>query len=469
MPHFSKGVFMKRAVKAVLFVTSVFLYVNASSDLQPCLQWTKPLPVTGSFGPSFVVPLCCGAGYAVAGTVGDRNETIFLWVADSSGNEIYKKTMSTLTDNQCIGAHCVCSFQQLGEYGFIMAGTRKTRSNPFDAAWIIRIDREGYILWTTVLETDKEAPTIGYNVESISQTRTGTFIVTGQKEGAAWVCCLERNGEVKWSKTLDGAHASSVVQSADGSFLVLGISSTPTLRSVFLHKIGWDGTLAWTRVSSIDAECPPSNTPPSLALAADNLSMLTAATMPGTGNCCITCLDTNAEQQWEKCMSFSGTGYLAVKSLVPYGDNGFLVAGDGAADRYTAPQGLWLARLNASGRDVWQWTTSEAQVSRAVAPAGECGIIVLAERYSSSSNELLLMKLMEPRRTVDALAYKPGDGKTTKGSFLANRTAAPRDFYDVAGRLVSCATPAGRTMLRAGIYVSRTGSAKTLRFGNSAR
>jgi hypothetical protein len=461
---------MKNAVKECLCVMIAFLYVNASGDFQPCLQWTKPLPVTGSFGPSFVVPLCLGAGYAVAGTMGDRNETIFLWVADSSGNEIYKKTMSTLTDNQCIGAHCVCSFQQLGEYGFIMAGTRKTRSNPFDAAWIIRIDREGYILWTTVLETDEEAPTIGYNVESISQTRTGSFIVTGQKEGAAWVCCLERNGEVKWSKTLDGARASSVVQSADGSFLVLGISSTPTLRSVFLHKICADGTFGWTRVSSTDANCQAVNDPPSLALAADNLHMLTATTMPGTGNCGVTCLDTNAEQQWEKCLCFSGTGYLAVKSLVPSGDNGFFIAGDGAPDRYTASQALWLARLNGTGRDVWQWTTSEAQIARSVAPAGDRGIIVLAERYSSSSNELLLMKLMEPRPTVDAMAHQPGNGNTAKGSFLANRTTAPRDFYDVAGRLVSsCATSPARAMLPAGVYVSRAGAVKTLRFENTSR
>jgi hypothetical protein len=460
---FRSGVFMKSAVKSCLCVMTVFLCVNASADLQPRLQWTKPLSVTGPTGPSFVVSLDNGAGYAVAGTEGDRNETIFLLVADSSGSEAWKARYSTFPESQCVGAHCVCSFQQLGDYGFVLAGTRKTRSNPFDAAWIIRIDREGYVLWTTVLEPDGENPTTGYNVESLSQTRTGSFIVTGQKEGAAWVCCLERNGEVPWSKTFDGARVSSVVQSADGSFLVSGISSTPTLRSVFLHKLGADGILAWTRVSSTDAECPTAGSPPPLALVRDNLHVLTASTMPGTGNCCVTCLDTNAEQQWQKCLCFCDMRYLAVKSLVPYGDNGALVAGDGAPDRYTASQGIWLVWLNASGREVWQWTASEAQAARAVAPVDGRGIIILAEHHSCSSNELVLMKLMEPQITVAAATFQAAN---VSGTAAFKETTGPVTFIDVRGRSVSyCSRATMRTSLPAGIYISRSRAPKELFVG----
>jgi hypothetical protein len=456
-----------------LLCVAFSLNVNAGQTAFPNVQWTRALSVASSFGPSCISPLSQGTGFVIAGTTGDMNEKIFLLVTDQDGNETMKTLYSTFPEFQRIGAHYVHSVIQLADGGFALAGSRNVCMGASqENAWVIRTTAGGAVVWTKIFGTVNGGDDNTCSAECIRQTAEGAFMVSGRKAGNSWLCCCNGNGDDGWANTYDGTNAASFSFYPDGSIIAAGISFPIPLKSTFIQKISADGFLSWTRVSSINADSPDADRFPSLVQSSDNQTVTTACTAPSTGNCCIESFDSNADLLWKKCVCFCGTGYHSVKSLSSYGKNGCLIFGDMAPDRYTAPQGIWLVCMNAVGTEVWEWTTSEIQIARAAAPANGRSVVVLGERYSLSSGDLVLMKIAEqPRVVVPDATTLQKNGAPLSHAFADGRSSTVR-LIDLRGRSSGSPQSYGagtRPTVAAGMYVDITGVSKPFFPGNNSR
>jgi hypothetical protein len=455
---------MKRAVKAVLFVTSMFLYVNASGDFQPCQQWTKQLSVASSFGPALVVPLSHDAGYAVAGTTGDMNECFFLLVTDRSGNEAWHATYSTFPGGSVIGVQYVHSVVSLADGGFVLAGSRNVcLPGSQEAAWVLRTNAAGKVLWTSVFGANGQNPDSGFSAECILPTPFGHFFVSGRQGNSPWMCCLDAKGSVVWShNNYTGSSFTSLSLWLPDHIAAAGISWENSLKSLFINLTEPAGICRTARVSSTNAsgQCP------NAVLVSPYRVVYTAVTDPANGEVVISSYDANADLVWEKSLYFRGSGYSTIRSLTDASDGGILAAGDLTTDPYTAPQGIWLTLLDSRGNIAWQWITYAAHMTRSTAAVGEHDAIIVAEQYSPTSGNLVLMKLTARPFPVAVSTAGPASSAT---GLPGARQRSPVPLFDVAGRAVCRPGANAAAPLPAGIYFDRSHSSRSLFLGSAAR
>jgi hypothetical protein len=166
---------------------------------------------------------------------------------------------------------------------------------------------------------------------SIIQTADGGFIVAGTSEsndgdvsgnhGRAdyWVVKLNSSGVLQWQKCLGGSdwdEASSIAQTTDGGYIVAGYSSSNDS-----DVSGNHGLLDYWVVK----------------------------------------LNSSGDIQWQKCLG--GSDYDEASSIAQTADGGFIVAGrsysnDGDVSGYHGTPGYygdyWVVKLNSSGDIIWQ-------------------------------------------------------------------------------------------------------------------
>ena len=454
---------MKSAVFTGLFSLSFLLSVNSSAQPLPSLQWTGSLSVSASLGPCQVVPLREGAGFAVAGSTGDVGEQIFLLVAGRSGGEEWRAGYNTFTGGSVVGAQYVNAAAQLADGGFVLAGSRNVcLPGSQSAAWVLRTDAKGGVMWTTVIGANGQNPDSGFSAECILSIPPGLVIVGGRQGNSPWLCCLDARGTVLWShNNYAGTSFSSLSLWIPGQIAAAGISWDNSLKSVFINLMDPAGICGTARVASTSSsgQCP------SAVFVSPCKAVYTAVTDPANGQAVISSYDPDADLVWEKSLYFRGSGYSTIKTLANAPDGGVLAAGDLADDRYTAPQGIWLTRFDSRGNIAWQWTTYESHSIRSAAAVGENDAVMLAEQYSQGANNLVLMKLTA-RPPTEAVA---ASNSASAMAMRSARAAANGDFYDVAGRLISRPASTTRALLPVGMYINRANTGKTLLFENSSR
>ena len=194
--------------------------------------------------------------------------------------------------------------------------------------------------------------------------------------------------------------------------------------------------------------------------------MYTAVTDPANGEVVISSYDANADLVWEKSLYFRGSGYSTIRSLTDASDGGILAAGDLTTDPYTAPQGIWLTLLDSRGNIAWQWITYAAHMTRSTAAVGEHDAIIVAEQYSPTSGNLVLMKLTARPFPVAVSTAGPASSAT---GLPGARQRSPVPLFDVAGRAVCRPGANAAAPLPAGIYFDRSHSSRSLFLGSAAR
>jgi hypothetical protein len=141
------------------------------------------------------------------------------------------------------------SIQVTNDGGYIIAGTM----GPYNATDIILVktDSDGNIVWEQTYNNQLKDK--GY---SVIQTLDGGFIVAGstypdeQNNYDIWIIKTDQNGNVIWESTyggIDNEHAMSVIQLDDGSFVIVGNTTSygSGCYDMWLFKIDLDGNMIW--------------------------------------------------------------------------------------------------------------------------------------------------------------------------------------------------------------------------------
>ncbi len=147
--------------------------------------------------------------------------------------------------------------------GYVVAGHTESKGAGGADAWIIKLDRNGNIVWDrTYGGSDWDW------ADSVIETSDGYYVVVGYTaskgagSGDAWVIKLDRDGNIVWDKTYGGSdwdRSFSITSSSNGCCIVVG--DTKSKRDTFdiwvlkinyaSSQLNWDKTIGWDRSDEV--------------------------------------------------------------------------------------------------------------------------------------------------------------------------------------------------------------------------
>lgn len=219
------------------------------TDLFGDTVWTK---CYNSFNApyGYDMKVCSDGGFLIGGVTTNQStvEDILVIKTDSQGNVIWSNSYGGQYDESCR------AITQTRDGNYICTGRRTDYSSYYDAL-LMKIDPAGNVIWT---KTYGGVHQIG---NSIDTTNDGGFIIggeidtTGAGTGAAFLMRTDSAGNLVWSKAIAGNQGSkgySVKQTSDGGFILTGETYIPTgpnsvINYVYLLKTDGNGNMQWSK------------------------------------------------------------------------------------------------------------------------------------------------------------------------------------------------------------------------------
>lgn len=252
------------------------------------------------------------------------------------------------------------SVQETSDMGFIIAGyTRSFGPQTGRRVWLIKTDPLGNMIWQNTYGGSNDDE--GYDVK---QTSDGGYIIAGYTKsfGAGgndvFLIKADSLGNEEWTRTYGGPQDDegySVVQTADGGYLVAGVTSSFGAggRDIYLVRTNSLGFIIWTKtlggLSSDGAWSIIHTNDGGYAIAGWTFSH-----GPGPlGNAWLVKIDTAGNQQWHSW--FGGTGVDRAHDVKQTQDGGYILTG------YTSSSGaglddMLLIRTDSAGNEIWKRT-----------------------------------------------------------------------------------------------------------------
>lgn len=193
-------------------------------------------------------------GFFLAGRANGRPggvlESSAAWLVklDRQGMVLWDK--SIILDDVAIAI----DVKAIGTTGAIVAGRLRHHIQNInqDSAWVMNIDNKGSILWKKVLQTRYEAW-----ADTVVQRHNGGFFVAGRSRpkfnhnGAdVWLAQLDESGNMLWEKSIESQgneHATVLHELADGAVILGAERSEAGKESVWLIKLKADGAVVWEK------------------------------------------------------------------------------------------------------------------------------------------------------------------------------------------------------------------------------
>ncbi len=286
----------------------------------------------------------------------------FLIVILSSCTESYSQSQDTLWTKTFGGTNIDVGYsvKETSDRSLIMAGyTRSFGSQSGRRVWLVKTTRNGELLWMNTFGGNNDDE--GY---SVVQANDGGFAVAGYTSsfGAGgkdvYLVRTDSLGNQLWTRTFGGTQDDegySLLQTADGGFLIAGVSSSFTSgsRDVWLVRTNASGETLWSR----NLGGFGSDGAWSVKQTSDGGYIVAGWTFsygPGAvGNAWLVKTDSSGNMQWQK--PFGGTGVDRAYDVCLTSDGGYAAAG------YTSSSGaglddLFLIRTDSAGNELWTRT-----------------------------------------------------------------------------------------------------------------
>ncbi|MEY3386754.1 MAG: hypothetical protein RIR53_1565 [Bacteroidota bacterium] len=260
--------------------------------------------------------------------------------------------------------------------------------------WVTKVNSRGVVLWKRVL-----GGTSADEASSIIEASDGTLWVAGEtssndvdvavKRGDAankdvWVIKLDAMGNLLWEKTIGGSNvdgAADIVQSADGSIVMAGSTSSNTGdvqdkrgglsdSDIWVVKLNVDGSIVWQKTlggsRSDFANSIVARPDGSLLVAGttESVDIDVTSKRGGQGNYDVWLmkLDANGTLLWQKTLGGTLDDFAA--SIIETKDGSLILAAstrskdlDVSGRRLIlAESDVWVVKLTADGQIVWQRT-----------------------------------------------------------------------------------------------------------------
>jgi hypothetical protein len=313
----------------------------------------------------------------------------FLSSINSIGQVTFQKTYSYGTENEGF------SIRQTSDGGYIIGGNVGDYPEDVDAC-LIKTDSFGNTEWI------KHYGGTGIeNCFSVIQTSDGGYAFVGRSDslgnlnGDVYFVKTDANGGLTWSRTYDIASndfGRSVVQTADGGYIICGEAVHPSFNASNLHLIKTDanGNVQWSK-SYYQTFGVGTGQARSVIQTSDGNYMVSGWINNGAG---LMKTDTSGNVQWVKI--YQDSSWSTVSSEVQETmDGGYIAVG--YTFRYVGQRDFFVVRTDGSGDSLWTKTISRnySEEFNSVKCTPDSGFIVCGSTVDTldSNYDIILMKI----------------------------------------------------------------------------
>ncbi len=271
-------------------------------------------------------------GYLLAATTfsfGAGNSDFWVIKTDANGDSLWSRTYGGAD------AETLNDVVAIDDGGFLLLGTSRTFGPAFDDAWLVRLDSEGDTLWTKAIgggaRDNLRAVCQTANGGFAMVGRSFSFGDPGQPD--VWVVHTDANGDTLWTRNYNGPHypwssddGNDIVHTADGGFAIIGSTNglpNTTNSDIWLLKTDANGDTSWTATygESLSEEMS------SLVETADGGFLMAGFSSDDGSNQNAWLLRTSAFGDSLWIQKYGGDQFDRASSIAATTDNGFIVSG----------------------------------------------------------------------------------------------------------------------------------------------
>ncbi|MBN1860895.1 MAG: hypothetical protein JW840_05485 [Candidatus Thermoplasmatota archaeon] len=286
-------------------------------------------------------------GYIIAGetrSYGNGLDDVWLIKTDSDGEMIWDTTFGYDDSDSA------SQVRQTNDGGFIIVGDVNNNGGGVSDVWVIKTDTNGEMVWNRTFDGKGKPISHDYGT-SIALTSDGGYIITAATFTTQdtygyniWLIKIDENGNTLWDKNIggaDGEYISSVIQTNDGGFVMVGVDSySNSNESLWILKTDGNGEFLWeqkyTGVGMARGE--------SIQQTSDGGYIVVGFTYTKYTRyrALIIKTDSDGEYEWSS-IHFSWLGNCIAFSVQETSDGGYIVVGDRRVLFKT--MNLWLLKL----------------------------------------------------------------------------------------------------------------------------
>jgi hypothetical protein len=253
--------------------------------------------------------------------------------------------------------------------------------------WVIKIDKEGSVIWSKTYGGSGED--IG---QKVIETSDGGLAIVGYSQSSDgdasanqgfhdnWLLKLDSHGTILWEKSYGFAghdHAYSLIQTSDGGYFMTGFldvtasggegnnrnSSTNRhgIGEFWCHKLDATGNIQWRRYfggtnNDRSYDVVQANDGGYVVTGFSESTDFDISNNHGSYDYWVIKLDSQGNLLWEK--SFGGSEIDQSRAIVKTNDNNYVIAGnsfsnDGDIDSNLGSSDFWLIKINDLGELIW--------------------------------------------------------------------------------------------------------------------
>lgn len=419
--------------KAIPVLAGVF-FSGFMMAQTPAIQWQSSFGGANTEEASDIIQTTDG-GYLIAGSsdsttgqVTGNHGFMDYWLVklNSTGNMQWQRSFGGFAEDRA------SSVIQTTDGGFIVAGTSYSTNGDVmgnhgnSDIWITKLNSDA-----GVIEWQKSLGGTNYETASkIIQTADGGYIVCGSSNsnngdvtgnhGAFdfWIVKLSSTGNIQWQKSFGGPSddtASSIIQTADGDYVVAGSSSSNGgnvtgnhgVKDFWILKLNADGGVIYWQKSFGGSHVEELN---SMIKTSDGGYIMIGSAYSNDGDITgsiggtdywIVKLNSTGNLQWEK--SLGGTKVDIASSIVQTSDGGYMVVGssnsnDGQVTGYHPPvtgpgegpnyYDYWAVKLNSTGSIQWQKALGGSGIDNgnSVIQTADGGFVIAGDSNSNNGD-----------------------------------------------------------------------------------
>jgi hypothetical protein len=411
---------------SLLVIIAVLLTAPTLADPGDTL-WTRTYGGVGLGEYCNQVQQTSDGGFIFAGQNGFEGG-IFPWLVktDADGNMVWSEVYYEATTNTYFS-----SVMQTSDGGYIAGGISRANwgTSRIDY-YLVRTDSSGGTIWSNTYSTEGYGFDYG---ESVRETFDDGFIfggntAPGPRPYEFFLVRTNASGDTVWTRTYgDGGagdeRAHSVIQTADGSFVMAGYTNSYGAGSwdFYLVKVDSFGDTVWTRTyggtSGEEAFCVQETSDGGFVIAG-----YTSSFGSGLQDFYVVRTDSIGNTLWEN--TYGGPQDDYAKSVKQTPDNGFIIVGS-TASFGAGFTDCYIVRTNASGDTLWTRAYGGYDDERAysVDLTSDGGYIVggHTSSFGSGDYDVWLLRLagevQEPVVSIDMIPDNPPITVPPGGSF----------------------------------------------------
>jgi hypothetical protein len=216
------------------------------TDIDGTLVWQKSYAGERQAGKTNSVAETLDGGFVFVGNIGsvepDGIGGAFIAKTDIDGNQLWMKTYG-----EGMGCDFEC-IRNISGGSYIISGYKALKNDSF-FPWIVKVDREGDLIWDRLLEELGD----GFS-KNIEQTSDGGYILATSCSDTQ-IVKIDLEGQIvwrmgySWSETGTGGSPVSVHQISDGGYiLACHVNETERSADAIVAKLNYEGKVVWKKL-----------------------------------------------------------------------------------------------------------------------------------------------------------------------------------------------------------------------------